>query len=153
MELSRCLARQCLRHRDTRTAIETLGETMTERVSLKSLARLVLERDSARDNQRDTVSYTHLTASETPRQLHVCVARSDPVALQFVRVVPHTPGEPSLDQPCVARRGRIQELDGTFLHFCVECGRFGAFGCGVYLRKGRLGRWYCGEHRPPKCQL
>jgi len=27
-------------------------------------------------------------------------------------------------------------------------GAFGAFGYGVSLRAGRLGRWYCAEHRP-----
>jgi hypothetical protein len=66
----------------------------------------------------------------------------------FPRVVPITDGEPSLEQPYVIRRGRVQELDGTFLHFCCRCGRFGAFGYSVRLRAGRLGRWYCGEHRP-----
>ena len=43
--------------RDTRAAIETPGETMTETVSLKALARLILERDSARDSRRDRVSH------------------------------------------------------------------------------------------------
>jgi hypothetical protein len=58
-------------------------------------------------------------------------------------------GEPALDLPCAARRGRIEELPGReFLHFCVECGRWGAFGYGVNLRAGRVGAWYCGEHRP-----
>jgi len=57
-------------------------------------------------------------------------------------------GEPGLEQPCAARRGRVQEKDGVFLHFCVECGRFGLFGYGVRLRAGQLGRWYCREHRP-----
>jgi hypothetical protein len=57
-------------------------------------------------------------------------------------------GEPGLEQQWAARRGRIQELEGAFLHFCVECGAFGAFGYGVSLRAGRLGRWYCAEHRP-----
>jgi hypothetical protein len=126
---------------------------MSETVSLKALARLVLERDSARDNQRDTVSHTHLPGSETPRELRVRTPPPDPIVLQFARVMPRTSGEPSLEQPCVARRGRIQELNGAFLHFCVECGRFGAFGCGVHLSTGRLGRWYCGEHRPQTRQL
>jgi hypothetical protein len=36
-------------------------------------------------------------------------------------------GEPGHEQPCAARRGRVQELDGVFLHFCVECGRFGSY--------------------------
>ena len=57
-------------------------------------------------------------------------------------------GEPGLEMPCAARRGRTQEVKGAFLHFCVECGAFGAFGYGVSLRAGRLGRWYCAEHRP-----
>ena len=57
-------------------------------------------------------------------------------------------GEPGLEMPCAARRGRTQEVEGAFLHFCVECGAFGAFGYGVSLRAGRLGRWYCAEHRP-----
>jgi hypothetical protein len=72
--------------------------------------------------------------------------------LTFARVI-DTKGEPGLEQPCVARRGRVQELDRTFLHFCVHCGRFAAFGYGVHLSAGRLGRWYCGEHRPQSHRL
>jgi hypothetical protein len=64
------------------------------------------------------------------------------------RLVPDAEGEPSLEQPCAARRGRVQKLNSAFLHFCVRCGRFAAFGYGVRLRTGQLGRWYCGEHRP-----
>jgi hypothetical protein len=60
-------------------------------------------------------------------------------------------GEPSFDEPCAARRGRIEELPGRmFLHFCIECGRWGAFGYGVNLRAGRLGGWYCATHRPQR---
>lgn len=66
----------------------------------------------------------------------------------FERVVPPAEGAPGLEQPCAARRGRVQELEGAFLHFCEECGRFGAFGYGVRLRAEQLGRWYCGKHRP-----
>ena len=57
-------------------------------------------------------------------------------------------GEPGFERPCATRRGRLLELDGAFLHFCVRCGRFAAFGYGVHLRTGKLGRWYCGQHRP-----
>jgi hypothetical protein len=57
-------------------------------------------------------------------------------------------GEPELEQPCAARRGRVEESGGVLLHFCVECGRFGPYGYGVRLRAGQLGRWYCYEHRP-----
>ena len=66
----------------------------------------------------------------------------------FARVMPFADGEPALEEPCAARRGRVQELDDAFLHFCCQCGRFAAFGYGVRLRAGRLGRWYCGKHRP-----
>ena len=60
-------------------------------------------------------------------------------------------GEPGFDQPCAERRGRIEELPGrVFLHFCIECGRWGVFGYGVNLRAGRLGGWYCATHRPQR---
>ena len=52
------------------------------------------------------------------------------------------------EQPCLTRRGRIEEQPDAFLHFCCECGRWGANGYGVDLRKGRLGQWYCAAHRP-----
>ena len=66
----------------------------------------------------------------------------------FERVKPLADGELGLDQPCAARRGVLQKLDGAFLHFCAHCGRFAAFGYGVHLHAGHLGRWYCGQHRP-----
>lgn len=69
----------------------------------------------------------------------------------FDRVIQHAQVEPALEQPWAARRGRVQELDSAFLHFCENCGRFAAFGYRVHLRAGRLGRWYCGEHRPEVC--
>jgi hypothetical protein len=57
-------------------------------------------------------------------------------------------GEPGLEQPCAARRGRVEEPGRVSLHFCVEYGRFGPFGYDVRLRAGQSGRWYCREHRP-----
>jgi hypothetical protein len=66
----------------------------------------------------------------------------------FGHVIPPVEGEPALALPCAARRGRVQELEGVFLHFCAECGAYGAFGYGVSRRAGRLGRWYCANHRP-----
>jgi len=73
-----------------------------------------------------------------------------PLVPRFDRKARVAEGEPGLEMPCAARRGRIQEVEGAFLHFCVECGAFGAFGYGVSLGAGRLGRWYCAEHRPPE---
>ena len=66
----------------------------------------------------------------------------------FDRIARVAEGEPGLEMPCAARRRRTQEVEGAFLHFCVVCGAFGAFGYGVSLRAGRLGRWYCAKHRP-----
>jgi hypothetical protein len=86
-------------------------------------------------------------------KLEVLAALSDTELLApspwFERAIPTTGGEPGLEQPCVARRGRVQKLERGFLHFCIECGRFGAFGFGVSIRSGRLGHWFCEEHRPP----
>ena len=128
---------------------ETPSETMSETLSLKALARLVLERDTARDRERDRVSHRALGDVEAVRQSgQFPIGLPVSLALHSAPVLPIAPGEPGLQQPCPARRGRIQELDGVFLHYCCQCGRFGAFGYGVHLRTGRLGRWYCGEHRP-----
>jgi hypothetical protein len=60
-------------------------------------------------------------------------------------------GEPGLEQPCAARRGRVARSGDVLLHFCVECGRFGPYGYDVRLRTGQAGRWYCREHRPKEC--
>jgi hypothetical protein len=69
----------------------------------------------------------------------------------FQRIASPVEGEPNFDQPCAERRGRIEELTGrVFLHFCIECGRWGTFGYGVNLRAGRLGEWYCATHRPQR---
>jgi hypothetical protein len=66
----------------------------------------------------------------------------------FESVARPAEGEPGFELPCAARRGRVGDLDGVFVHFCAECGRWGVYGCGVNLRAGRLGRWYCAAHRP-----
>jgi hypothetical protein len=56
--------------------------------------------------------------------------------------------EPPYDQPCFARRGRVERQGSAFLHFCVTCGSWGAYGYGV--TGDRPGRWYCLPHRPAK---
>jgi hypothetical protein len=69
----------------------------------------------------------------------------------YERAILAAEGEPGLEQPCASRQGRTQELDHAVLHFCIECGAYGAFGYGVNLRAGRPGRWYCAAHRPRRC--
>jgi hypothetical protein len=54
--------------------------------------------------------------------------------------------EPSFDMPCPERRGLVERRGGAFLHFCRECGRWGAYGYGC--SSNSPGRWYCREHRP-----
>jgi hypothetical protein len=56
------------------------------------------------------------------------------------------PDEPAFTEPFDARRGRVERRAGVFLHFCIECGRWGSYGYGVGA--GRSGRWYCAGHRP-----
>jgi hypothetical protein len=85
---------------------------------------------------------------EAKPELLVLLRQQTGVPPGFAPVVLHASGEPSLEEPCAARRGKVVEVSGAFLHFCRLCGRFGAFGYGVQLRAGQIGRWYCGEHRP-----
>jgi len=66
----------------------------------------------------------------------------------FESVARPSEGEPGFEHPWPARRGRVGEEEGVFVHFCAECGRWGAYGYGVNLRAGRLGHWYCAAHRP-----
>jgi len=66
--VSRCLASEGARHRDGRVKIETAGETVSETADLKSLARRVLQRDAARDGERDRVSRQGETANRVARQ-------------------------------------------------------------------------------------
>jgi len=66
----------------------------------------------------------------------------------FERVASQADEEPDFRAPCLARRGRTEERAGVLLHFCAECGAWGAYGYGVSLRANRHGRWYCSEHRP-----
>ena len=38
---------------------------------------------------------------------------------------------------------------GRFIHYCW-CGKCGSFGVGCVLREGKLGKYYCAEHRPDR---
>ena len=108
VSLSRLLGRETPRHfrreRDSR-------RTMTETVSLKALARLVLERDTARDGQRDTAS-RQVPAGAKPVRQSAPPRRGTPgSAARNARASCQSPtGEPGLEQPCATRRGRVQDL-------------------------------------------
>jgi|SRR6516165_10654342 hypothetical protein len=59
-------------------------------------------------------------------------------------VVALTTGIP-FEMPCPERRGLVERQGGAFLHFCIQCGRWGAYG---YRATGdRPGQWYCRLHR------
>jgi hypothetical protein len=60
-------------------------------------------------------------------------------------------GDTPFEERCLDRRGVVERTGGAFLHFCVECGRWGAYGYGV--TGDNPGRWYCREHRPDDCEL
>jgi hypothetical protein len=50
-------------------------------------------------------------------------------------------GVPGFTEPSAARIGRAEDwADGPFLHFCSECGAWGAYGYGINLRATRLDR-------------
>jgi hypothetical protein len=61
-------------------------------------------------------------------------------------VAPHRAQNPPYDQPSPYRRGHIERRGAVFLHFCIICGAWGAFGYGV--TEDQPGTWYCSEHRP-----
>jgi len=41
----------------------------------------------------------------------------------------------------------------VFIHLCENCDKFGSFGYGVDLRRNKVGKWYCKEHRPISSNL
>jgi hypothetical protein len=46
-------------------------------------------------------------------------------------------GETPFEMPCPERRGLVERRGGVFLHFCVECGRWGAYGYGTTSETGQ----------------
>jgi hypothetical protein len=52
------------------------------------------------------------------------------------------------EKPSLLKLVRAAPAREPFLHYCEICGEWGAFGYSVNLRAGRLGQWYCFEHRP-----
>ena len=112
--------------------IVSAGDSLLLRAGAQPVPASIIRR--VRESKPELLALLHGEAAATPR---------------FARLAPRAASEPDLEQPCAARRGRVQELpdNGALLHFCCRCGRFAAFGYGVHLRAGRLGRWYCGAHR------
>jgi hypothetical protein len=111
---------------DIRGAAEGLGADRTEPTSAKA-AKPANPSDAVRE-RKGTPSEPTLLAP----------------GIWFHRFGP--PGESPLDQPCSSRRGLVERRGAVFLHFCVTCGAWGAFGYGTV--GDRPGRWYCREHRP-----
>lgn len=76
------------------------------------------------------------------------------------RPIEATRGEPQADRKAPVIRTTDSDKDRArigltmwndrepFIHYCQVCGAWGAFGFEVDLLKGRLGRWYCLEHKP-----
>ena len=54
--------------------------------------------------------------------------------------------EPSSVAPAPVNATEIPDPPHAFMHYC-HCGKWGAFGYGVDLMHGKVGRWYCREHR------
>jgi hypothetical protein len=63
------------------------------------------------------------------------MAQHEPRRLDSVRVHP----EPYYDEA------------GRFIHKCW-CGKDGSFGFGCFPREGKLGKYYCLQHRPIQAQ-
>ena len=53
------------------------------------------------------------------------------------------------DKPPYQQPGFVgSDPEGHFVHYCW-CGQWGSFGVGCFLLRGKLGTWFCREHRPP----
>ena len=52
----------------------------------------------------------------------------------------------SVPEPVAAVIAEIPDPPTAFMHYC-HCGKWGPFGYGVDLLHGKIGRWYCMEHR------
>lgn len=54
--------------------------------------------------------------------------------------------EPTAVAAAPVNATEIPDPPQAFVHYC-HCGRWGQYGYGVDLLKGKIGRWYCREHR------
>ena len=113
-------------------------------------------------SRRDTVFFCRRPGRYLPLELpgvDICASPDNHATLGELLAPLFRPVSPvesearAFSEPCIARRGRVETRDGLFLHFCVECGAWGAFGYGVDLQADHLGRWYCAAHRPQGSDL
>ena len=92
-------------------------------------------------------------ASPKPASQLSLAFEDEPAGVAPASAVPQPQPEPEqefLDVGLTAeqRRGLVgYDKDGRFVHYC-HCGEWGAFGYGVFLSRGQLGKWFCGNHRP-----
>jgi hypothetical protein len=76
----------------------------------------------------------------TPREMISIFLDHQPIVSPVISKSVPKPDEPLPPQPYYDEHGR-------FIHYC-HCGKWGTHGVGYFPREGKLGRWYCREHRP-----
>ena len=100
-------AHEVLRHLNAIGAtIEPTGDRLLLRAGLRPVPADVIRR-----------------VKEAKAELLALLHHNDPALTAtcgFARAVEFAVSEPPLEQPCAARRGRVQELDGAFLLFGVQ---------------------------------
>jgi len=161
-------------HSHTRTCTESLAVSGENRATSPTLHTQRIRQSPLTPRAPDSecrVSFVRdeilSSAPETPGVLPPCECASvgpclfytapDPAqsdnsitsALAAERWAPAVAGErpePAFEVPYPGRRGLVEKRGGAFLHFCRECGRWGAYGYGCSCDS--RGRWYCREHRP-----
>ena len=146
-------------HLHTRTSAETPGISAGNRASTLAPHSHDTREASLRHGELDSELHASFVrdnprsfASESPGFLPLCESASVGPDLLYTAPEP-TPKESAaapavifaperwvelvagasekpFETPCPERRGLVKRKGGAFLHFCVECGRWGAFGYG-----------------------
>jgi hypothetical protein len=98
------------------------------------------------DGTTKTTETTKVTAVSATQSTTSNYASAEGQVISPARWAGIAADELPFDEPCSERRGLIERRGALFLHFCVECGRWGAYG--YDLAHDRPGRWYCRQHRP-----
>jgi hypothetical protein len=119
--------------------VENTGQTCTQpcvSFSARSTWRGIEEEDPANDEH----------GSDAPLAGAAIVA-----PVKWVeRIALPASSEPGFSEPWPPRRGRTEWQGNMLLHFCSVCGAWGSYGCGVNLRDGKMGQWFCATHRPQR---